>query len=107
MVVRHVRPLLLEALAESRAAALLGARQVGKSTLARDLAAKEYRARLVDLDDEATANAAREDPTGFVAEIAEPTVIDEIQRAPGLLLAIKQRLDSNQTQDRSTRDVRR
>lgn len=96
LVARHVRPLLLEALAESRATALLGARQVGKSTLVRDLAANEYRARFFNLDAEVTANAARSDPTGFVADISGPAVIDEIQRAPGLLLAIKQRLDENQ-----------
>ncbi|MDQ3647833.1 MAG: ATP-binding protein [Actinomycetota bacterium] len=96
LVARHIRPLLLEALAESRATALLGARQVGKSTLVRDLAANEYQARFFNLDDELTANAARSDPAGFVADIAGPAVIDEIQRAPGLLLAIKQRLDENQ-----------
>lgn len=93
---RHVRSQLLEALAESRAVALLGARQVGKGTLVADLAASDYPARFINLDDEATANAAREDPTGLIAEISEPVVIDEIQRAPALLLAIKQRLDSNQ-----------
>lgn len=96
LVARHVRPHVLEALAESRAVALLGARQVGKSTLVADLAARDYHARFINLDDEATANAARADPTGLIAEISEPAVIDEIQRAPGLLLAIKQRLDSNQ-----------
>ncbi len=96
LVARHIRPLLLEALAESRAAALLGARQVGKSTLVRELSASDYRARFITLDDELTANAARADATGFVAEIEGPAVIDEIQRVPGLLLAIKQRLDSNQ-----------
>jgi uncharacterized protein len=95
-VTRHIRPLLLEALSESRAAALLGARQVGKSTLVRDLASNEYGAQVFNLDDELTANAARTDPTGFVADIEGPAVIDEIQRAPALLLAIKQRLDGNQ-----------
>jgi predicted AAA+ superfamily ATPase len=92
---RHLRPHLLEALAESRAVALLGARQVGKSTLVAELAATDYRARFINLDDEATANAARADPTGLIAGITGPAVIDEIQRAPGLLLAIKQRLDSD------------
>ena len=96
LVTRNVRPLLLEALAESRATALLGARQVGKSTLVRDLAANEYPARFFNLDDELTANAARSDPIGFVADITGPAVIDEIQRVPGLLLAIKRRLDENQ-----------
>jgi predicted AAA+ superfamily ATPase len=96
LVPRHVRPLLLEALAESRAAALLGARQVGKSTLVRELAGSDFPARVVNLDDELTANAAQADATGFVAEIEGPAVIDEIQRVPALLLAIKQRLDGNQ-----------
>ncbi len=76
--------------------ALLGARQVGKSTLARDLAANEFPARYISLDDEVAADTARGDPRGFIAEVDGPTVIDEIQRAPGLLLAIKERLDRNQ-----------
>lgn len=95
LVTRHVRPLLLEALAESRAAALLGARQAGKSTLVRELATTDYPARFINLDDELTANAARADATGFIAGIEGAAVIDEVQRVPGLLLAIKQRLDSN------------
>jgi len=97
LLVRHVRPHLLEALSESRAVALLGARQVGKSTLVADLAATDYRARFINLDDEATANAARSDPTGLIAGITGPAVIDEIQRAPGLLLAIKRRLDNDRS----------
>lgn len=96
LVSRHARPHLLEALAESRAVALLGARQVGKSTLARDLAANEFPARYISLDDEVAADAARGDPRGFIAEVEGPTVIDEVQRAPGLLLAIKERLDRDQ-----------
>ena len=87
---------MLEALAESRAVALLGARQVGKSTLARDLAVNEFPARYISLDDEVAADRARSDPRGFIAEVDGPTVIDEVQRAPGLLLAIKERLDLNQ-----------
>ena len=76
--------------------ALLGARQVGKSTLAQGLASNEFPASYISLDEDATAATARADPTGFIADVDRPTVIDEIQRAPGLLLAIKQRLDSNQ-----------
>ncbi len=94
---RHVRRDLLEALRDSRAVALLGARQVGKSTLVADLVASEYPARLISLDDDATASAARADPTGFIADITGPTAIDEIQRAPELLLAIKRRLDADQS----------
>lgn len=94
---RYIRRDLVEALSDSRAVALLGARQVGKSTLVADIVDKEYPARLISLDDEATASAARVDPTGFVADITGPAAIDEIQRAPELLLAIKRRLDADQT----------
>ncbi len=97
MIPRHARAEIVEALGESRAVALLGARQVGKSTLVRSIAGVEYPARVIDLDDDTTANAARTDPTGFVTEIVGPAVIDEIQRAPSLLLAIKRRLDEDQT----------
>lgn len=88
---------MLEALRESRAVALLGARQVGKSTLVIEFAADERPARLISLDDDAAAGAARADPTGFVAAIEGPVAIDEIQRVPQLLLAIKRRLDVDQT----------
>jgi len=94
---RHIRRDLLEALGDTRAVALLGARQVGKSTLVADLVASEYPARLISLDDDATASAARADPTGFIADITGPAAIDEIQRAPELLLAIKRRLDADQS----------
>jgi predicted AAA+ superfamily ATPase len=92
---RHLRGDLIEALGDSRAVALLGARQVGKSTLIADLVSSGRLSRLINLDDEATAGAARTDPASFIAEIDDPVGIDEIQRAPGLLLAIKQRLDGN------------
>jgi predicted AAA+ superfamily ATPase len=95
LVPRNLRPIVGEALDTSRVVCLLGARQVGKSTLAREIAAHELSARVVTLDDEATLDAARTDPTGFIAALESPTVIDEIQRAPALLLAIKARVDRN------------
>ncbi|MBB4940379.1 hypothetical protein FHR32_004684 [Streptosporangium album] len=70
-----------------------GARQCGKSTLVRLLAkgrAGEWR----DLDTPAVRQAAIADPAGFVA-FPELMVIDEIQRAPELLLAIKEQVDSD------------
>jgi predicted ABC-type ATPase len=59
----------VEALSDSRAVAILGARQVGKSTLVAQIASEEHPARLISLDDEATAAAAQADPTGFIADI--------------------------------------
>lgn len=95
LIERHVKPIVLDALAEARAVCLLGARQCGKSTLARAIATNEHPAEYLTLDNDATRQAALADPTGFVARIAGQAVIDEVQRAPDLMLAIKERLDSS------------
>jgi predicted AAA+ superfamily ATPase len=92
---RNIRPAVVEALAEARAVCLLGARQSGKSTLARSIAGREHPAEYLTLDDEGTRRAAQEDPTGFIAGVSGSAVIDEVQRAPDLMLAIKERLDTN------------
>jgi uncharacterized protein len=69
---------------------LLGARQVGKSTLARQIATGDHAATIVDLDDPAPRNAALDDPVGFIAGLERPAFIDEIQRGgPDLVLATK------------------
>ena len=94
---RYLGPVLREALSESRVVALLGPRQVGKSTLAQQVISEGWRARYISLDDELTLEVARDDPAGFIAGIEGPAVIDEIQRAPGLMLAIKMRVDSNRS----------
>src|ERR1700683_1357011 len=94
-VERNVRPTVVEALREARAVCLLGARQSGKSTLARAIAEDEHPAAYLALDNDATRRSALEDPTGFIAGVSGPAVIDEVQRAPDLMLAIKERLDTN------------
>jgi predicted AAA+ superfamily ATPase len=91
---RHIRPSLVSALAEARVVCLLGARQAGKTTLVRSVADEEHPSRYISLDEPAALEVARTDPTGFVAG-AERLVIDEVQRAPDLLLAIKRIVDSN------------
>lgn len=90
---RMARQLVLEALTDTRVVFVAGARQVGKSTLARQVAADEHPASVVSLDEEVPLQAARSDPAGFIAAFDGPVVIDEVQRAPGLLLAIKDRVD--------------
>jgi predicted AAA+ superfamily ATPase len=62
-----------------------------------DLAQSDYPAEVVTLDDDATRKSAAEDPTEFVARLETPVAIDEAQRVPDLLLAIKQRLDRDNT----------
>ena len=74
---------------------MLGARQVGKSTLALQVSRSEHPAEYISLDDPGVARAARSDPVEMIANLDGAAVIDEIQRAPELLLAIKQRLDAD------------
>ena len=88
---RHAARPLREALADTRVVLVNGARQSGKSTLVARLA-QERGAEWFSLDRAATVQAARRDPTAFV-RAANPMVVDEIQRAPELLLAIKEVVD--------------
>jgi uncharacterized protein len=92
-VERALSETVVDAMAGARAVALLGPRQAGKSTLARRLAADRLDAGYVTLDDEAALELARADATGFIAAQQGRMVIDEVQRAPELLLAIKARVD--------------
>jgi predicted AAA+ superfamily ATPase len=92
---RHVRRDVVEALADTRVVVVLGARQVGKSTLVEGIARQEHPAAIVSLDDQALREGAQADPTGFVADLDTPVVIDEVQRAPDVLLAIKRRVDGD------------
>lgn len=84
-------------LSVSRAGAIAGPRQAGKSTLAKQLQAAGVVPNYFSLDDEGTRAAALADPDGFVLALPRPAVIDEVQRAPDLMLAIKQILDQDQT----------
>lgn len=93
MFKRHIQARLLEALADTPVVLLVGARQTGKSTLVRHLADSVYPARYLTLDDATTLAAARHDPTGFLAGLEGPVIIDEVQRAPELFLAIKSSVD--------------
>ncbi len=77
-VERHLGPRVREALDTFRAVVLHGARQSGKTTLAKQVAA-ERGGTYTTLDDEQTRLAALEDPFTFLCEQPHPMVIDEIQ----------------------------
>lgn len=89
---RWIGPRLAEAMADTPAVLLAGPRQTGKTTLARQVAAAGL--RYLTLDDQLTLMSAREDPVGMIRSL-DCAVIDEIQRAPQLLLAIKKSIDED------------
>jgi predicted AAA+ superfamily ATPase len=93
MIPRHLQTATLEALKDTPVVLLVGPRQVGKSTLAHHLASQLGVAQTVSLDDPATRASAHADPSGFVAGLGRPAVIDEIQRVPDLLYGIKEAVD--------------
>ncbi|MDQ2832161.1 MAG: ATP-binding protein [Acidobacteriota bacterium] len=80
------------ALTDTPVAMLIGPRQCGKTTLVRQFADEDR--EYVTLDDDTVLEAARNDPTGFVRGFDRVT-IDEVQRAPELLRAIKRSVDND------------
>lgn len=98
LITRHAQVAVNLALSDTRVVILLGARQVGKSTLLEQVAADERaRRRLITLDDQAVQSAAARDPVGFIATLQTPVAIDEIQRVPELMTEIKLRVDRDRT----------
>lgn len=79
-----------EALEDTPVVLVVGPRRAGKTTLVQDIESDSR--TYITLDDPATLEAAHSDPVGFVRRLERAT-IDEIQRAPDLLLAIKKSVD--------------
>lgn len=89
---RVIKSRIAEALLDTPVVLLAGPRQSGKTTLVRQIALQNF--RYLTLDDELTLLSAREDPVGLIRSL-DYAVIDEIQRAPQLLLAIKKSVDED------------
>ncbi|TAM94385.1 MAG: ATP-binding protein, partial [Rhizobiaceae bacterium] len=87
---RKIRPLVEAALADTRVVLIAGPRQAGKTTLARQFAADDR--PYVTLDDAGALSAARADPVGFIRGMRQ-SIVDEVQRVPELMLAIKESVD--------------
>lgn len=73
-----------------------GARQVGKTTLLRQIKEEKGQIQYVTLDYPRIRNLAREDPELFLQQYQPPLIIDEIQYATELLPYIKIRADQGQ-----------
>src|SRR5262245_7257751 len=92
MFPRFIELRLHEHLSDTRVVLLAGPRQAGKTTLAKKVAQTGF--SFFSLDDPTTLAAAKTDPVGFVRTLDRAT-IDEIQRAPELILAIKRSVDDD------------
>lgn len=96
---RFAETRLVEALADSPVVFIHGPRQCGKTTLAR-MTGDRRRYNYFTFDDEVALAAARSDPAGFVADLPERAILDEVQRAPELFTALKTTVDRVRTPGR-------
>lgn len=92
MFERFVEHRVEEALSDTPVVLIVGPRRVGKTTLVRKMGTADR--AYVTLDDQTALEAARADPSGFIRGF-DRAIIDEIQRAPDLLLAIKKTVDED------------
>lgn len=81
-----------EALSDTPVVLIVGPRRAGKTTLVKKMATpgRTY----ITLDDQTALEAARNDPAGFIRGL-DQAAIDEVQRVPDLLLAIKKSVDED------------
>ncbi len=90
---RYLQPRVIEALADSPVVLIHGPRQCGKTTLARqvgDLKGFMY----LSFDDDVQRAAAQADPVGYVADLPERVILDEVQRMPELFTSLKAAVDA-------------
>lgn len=81
-----------EALSDTPVVLIIGPRRAGKTTLVKKMGTSER--TYITLDDQTVLEAARNDPVGFIRGL-DQAIIDEVQRAPDLLLAIKKSVDED------------
>lgn len=99
MIRRHIQDSISRAMTDTPVVLLNGARQTGKTTLAKTMADRAG-SQYFTLDDSATLALAAGDPTGFIRNLAGPVVLDEIQKAPELFPAIKLAVDRDRQSGR-------
>ena len=100
MFTRNAKQNVLRSLAEAPAVVVLGPRQVGKTTLARDIAADMPDCLYLDLEDPRDA-ARLADPAKYLdAQTGRLVVLDEIQRLPGLFRVLRGQIDQRRREGR-------
>jgi uncharacterized protein len=93
MLRRHLAVPLRDALSDTPAVLINGARQTGKSTLVQSEELGEANRQYLTFDDPGILAAAKRDPNGFVAGLNPPVTLDEIQHVPELFPVIKAAID--------------
>ena len=120
---RYIETLLAEALEDSPVVLIHGPRQCGKTTLAQTVCApsqlkwgddtfmwgdsplsilsrhtRDY--EYISFDDENARAGAHSDPMGFVSDLPERVILDEVQRVPDLFAALKMEVDRHRAPGR-------
>lgn len=94
---RYLQKKVEIALSDTPVVCLLGARQCGKTTLSQHI---DEDRTYINFDEATVLNAAQQDPTGFIHGLPEKVILDEIQRIPELMTAIKASVDRQRTPGR-------
>ncbi len=93
MIKRFLAVPLREALSDTPAVLINGARQTGKSTLVQSGDVGRENRQYLTFDDPGLLAAARHDPVGFIAGLKLPVTLDEVQHVPELFPVIKTAID--------------
>ena len=93
MYKRNCYSLIEEALKDTPVVLVCGARQVGKSTIIKEVISNNNDYNYFTMDDPSNLAAASRSPSSFLSGINGKIVIDEIQRVPELFLIIKKMID--------------
>lgn len=96
LIQRATAAILREHLRVMPVTVVTGARQTGKTTLVRDLMAPQR--RYASLEEPRSAQLARRDPQLLLGD--DPLTLDEVQREPRLLSALKIAVDERRTPGR-------
>ncbi len=100
LIARHVRPEIEAALEWSRVVMIHGARQTGKTTLAREIA-ETRGGTYMSLDDDEQRESVLLDPVAFLSSQSYPLAIDEVQLGGNrVIVAVKRLVDEDQTPGR-------